>query len=158
MNIQELLTWTEEQVKALPSEYRAAAFQELLGYKLAARQPESASTAAQVSQSPTAPVASNWISQILSDLPPDFAVSERGSEEQRVAWAVLHLVAAGSLAVNKSIGEEIRLKLSVPPPSRQNINRALRKLTPKYLSREQHGRGLAYFPKPAIRELFANLT
>jgi hypothetical protein len=102
---------------------------------------------------------SDWLSSVLSNLPPDHLIAENGSYDQKITWAVIRLFKDGQPAVNETIRDHIRLNLSISPPSRQNTNRSLRRLVPKYLSREPSGQGrsLTYFPKPEVLKLFKNL-
>ncbi len=161
----EAAKWAEEMSKELPSEYKVAGFQEFLRYRLAISEERNLA--------PDLPIAPNdqdypkdhkkqptdWISDLVSEIPADHLIRESGSEDQKVAWAVINLANKGHEGINRAISEYIRFNLGIAPPSRQNINRALRNLFPKYLSREKHEktRSYAYMPKPAVKETFAKL-
>ena len=163
MKPKDAVNWAINLSDKLPSEYRVAAFQEFLRFQLTEHGTEPSFSKPKVPRQVGLPNSANrpfdWVAKVLTDLPPDHLIREAGSEEQKVAWAVVCLARDGQTAFNKSIGEYIRLNLSIAPPNRQNINRALRKLVPKYLSREKlkDRKGLAYLPKPSIAELFSNL-
>lgn len=103
---------------------------------------------------------SDWFSSAVKKLPPDHLIASEGSYDQKVGWAVMRLFEERKPAVNEAIRDYIRLNLSIAPPSRQNTNRSLRRMTPKFLSREQagDGRSLAYYPKPSVLGLFTDLT
>lgn len=161
--IKEATKWAFEMTDGLPEAYKVVAFQELLRYRLSRAKPVAGQhrvATSTVDRGKTFNPKVGWISDVLAVLPADHSIRERGSEEQKVAWAVINLANQGESAINKTIREFIRFNLGIAPPSRQNTNRALRGLFPKHLSRErvEEEKSYEYTPKPTIKEIFEKLS
>jgi hypothetical protein len=159
----EAAKWASKLAQDLPEEFKVVGFQEYLRFRLSSISDESPAAerkkGAPRPQEDAANPSIHWITELVKDLPEDHVIRENGSEEQKIAWAVIHLTSEGQFAINKAISDHIRFYLGVAPPIRQNINRALRKLFPKHLSREkfQEGKSYRYTPKPTITAVFADL-
>jgi hypothetical protein len=162
---QELLSaveWAAELAEELPEKYQVAGFQEFLRHRISRIETDSKIAApALLHHTPVKSLANSigpnttWISDLVENLPPDHVI-RGGSEEQKVGWAVIYINLKGGLAINEQIRDYIKFNLGVASPSRQNTNRALRKMFPKHLSREKvrGEKSYAYSPKPSIGELF----
>lgn len=86
-------------------------------------------------------------------------VAEKGNRQMQAVWAVMELSKDESVADNEAIRKKIKDTLSVKPQSRQDTNRTLRKLVPKYLTRKEkvEGQGYEYFPGPDASDIFERL-
>lgn len=141
LELEKKAKWAIEIAEHLPERYKDNAFRELFRLALQSSVPYDAPQTAS-----SADPRSKLIEQILSKTPEAYKVAEKGNRDQQVVWAVIELNRRGEGAYNESIREAIKTYLGINPPNRQNTNRAIRNLLPKYLIREKRegGKGFKY--------------
>lgn len=163
--IKEAIAWATKHAEAVPEQYRIVSYKELLHYRLILLTKSKATsiTSPQSANSKTKTddvdaIKQDWISVNSSEVPPSHIVRDKGSESQKVAWAVIGLTESGELATTKTVRDYIQTNLAISPPNRQNTNRAFRTLFPKHLSRSKiKGGAYSYLPKPGIQQEFSAL-
>jgi len=138
-----------------PEEYREATYVEVLRHLLSKVAP------------PDEPLSGPGLEQGLPEagpartvtLPEPDLVADSDDHEMQTVWAVMALAEEGREAINETIRQKIELALAVTPQNRQNTNRTLRRLVPRYLARRKknEGEGYAYVPTARAREIFQNL-
>ena len=144
-----------EAADAGPDEFRAITYTEILKFKLsqlvAAGHAPSGSADLEVGQGSE--------QGLQSGAPESFLVADHGTKEMQVVWAVVEITQEGATADNPAIRQRIEEVLGVTPQNRQNTNRTLRTLVPRYLRRtsKEEGRGYQYSPGPRALEIFSAL-
>ena len=137
----------------VPEEYRIVAFPELLRYSLS-----SLTTISSITKNSELPRNGSVSLDNFSNTLPDLQVLvKKGNRDQHVAWAIAELFSRNEEANNLSIREIIREHLAISPPERQNTNRSLRNLTPKYVLRTKTDNKYHYVPSAHLAEVFENL-
>jgi hypothetical protein len=143
-NIEDIINWTLDKVEDIPEEYRVAAFKVLLKYKLFGRDnpcqdPESLIIS---EQKETTDNSDDWRSKLIKELPHAHIIAEKGNRKQQALWAVIHSNKIGDEANTNSVVETIKKKLAITPETVDNTSWTLKKLTPKYITREDRDEGL----------------
>ncbi len=138
----------------VPEEYRLIAFPELLRYSLS-----SLATVSSIAKDSELPRNHSISSDNISDTLPDLHIlAKKGSRDQHIAWAIAELFSRNEEANNLSIRDVIREYLAISPLGRQNTNRSLRNLTPKYVLRTKTDNKYHYIPNAQLAEIFQNLN
>ena len=151
-NPKESINWAMELAKDVPEEFRVVAFAELLRYSLSLIPNIPSGPNLTQSNHPLPP-----LRNISSELPDLHLLAQKGSRDQHVAWAVAELYARSEEINNESIRRIIKEHLAITPPVRQNTNRSLRDLTPKYIIRTKTGNKYFYSPSARLPEIFEGL-
>lgn len=152
-NPQKEIDWAIGIAEKLPEKFQQTAFAELLRYAL---------LYSDNSEPPNKQLPKKSIHQITKET--DFKnfsdldlLSKKGNRDQHIAWAVAELYARNEEVNNNSIRKIIREHLAITPPARQNANRSLRNLTPKYITRTKNGRKYNYTPTEIFIDIFNDL-
>lgn len=151
-NPRESIEWAMGLAKGVPEEFRIVAFSELLRYSLNLISNTSSNPDVIKNNRPLPP-----LHNISDGLPDLHLLAQKGSRDQHVAWAVAELYARSEEINNESIRRIIREHLAITPPARQNTNRSLRDLTPKYIIRTKTGKKYFYTPSARLLEIFEGL-
>jgi len=158
-DVQSVVQWAIEIADDLPEKYQEAAFAELLRYALNSM-PGAAEvdTVADTQAKPALHLSEPWQKKLISELPEGYLVA-KGSRDQQTVWAVVKLLERGEEATPESVRKIIETGLGVASESPSNTSHSLRKLTPKYVKREEReeGRGYAYTPTAIALKAFEGL-
>lgn len=152
-NPQKEINWAIEIAEKLPEKFQQSAFSELLHYALFH------SDESKRSEKKTKDKLQTKIPEkVLSDGFPDLdLLAKQGNRDQHIAWAIAELYLNNMDVNNESIRKVLREKLAITPPGRQNTNRSLRNLTPKYITRTMVGKKYNYAPSTNFLEVFNDL-
>jgi len=144
-----------EAAKKVPEEFRIVTYQEVLRHELVASDSEEQHSVS-AERKPRRPTRVNR-SEIR--LPEAHLVADSGDRSIQIVWAVISLRTEGVEADNEAIRNKIELSLGTKPENRQNTNRTLGGLVPKYLTRHEKeiGRGYAFEPAARAIEIFEGL-
>jgi hypothetical protein len=155
-NIKKSIDWALKIVEEIPEKYQVSAFPHLLRFAFESLEDTDEEL---VFKEPKlkAPNSNSPLSEVLSKLPDAHTLATRGDRDQHVAWAIAELFSRNEEANNVSILEIIRDHLAISPPGRQNTNRSLRNLTPKYVLRTKLHNKFHYVPSAKLAEVFENL-
>jgi hypothetical protein len=148
----ESIEWAMGLTKDVPEEFRVVAFAELLRYSLSLISNTPGNSDLNKNNRPLPS-----LHNISNGLPDLHLLAQKGSRDQHVAWAVAELFARGEEVNNESIRRIIKEHLAITPPVRQNTNRSLRDLTPKYIIRTKVGKKYFYSPSARLLEIFEGL-
>ncbi len=152
-NPQKEIDWAIEIAEKLPDKFQQPAFSELLRYALFHSEKEK-----ELEEKPKGKLQQKLPEKVSSDGFPDLdLLAKQGNRDQHVAWAVAELHLNNEEVNNQTIRKVIREKLAITPPIRQNTNRSLRNLTPKYITRTKIGKKYHYEPSANFLEIFDNL-
>lgn len=152
-NPQKEIDWAIKIAEKLPEKFQQPAFSELLRYALfySAREKE-------VEEKPKGKLQQKFSEKVTSDEFPDLGLlAKQGNRDQHVAWAVAELHLTNEEVNNQTIRKVIREKLAITPPIRQNTNRSLRNLTPRYITRTKIGKKYNYEPSENFLKIFEKL-
>lgn len=151
--------WAVQMAELLPERYREAAFSVMLKFALESLDKDNFEPrGGQLSQEKTT-ISNTNLKKIMTGIPDDEVIATKGNRDQQIAWAIAKLVSHSEEANNTTICEIIKTILAINPPTRQNTNRSLRYLVPKYVIREKkkNGRGYSYIPSVKITQIFEGL-
>lgn len=151
------LNWAIDEAEKLPERYREIAFSELFQYALAHIGKEIVGEKTDDVESFNS-VSTSTKFETRDGIPEAHIISVKGKQKHHVAWAIWKINNNGEEANNKSIRDAIRDHLAVSPPNRQNTNRVLRDLTPRYVIRTKVGKEYQYKPSSKIFEAFKDLS
>jgi len=152
-NPQKEIDWAIEIAEKLPEKFQQPAFSELLHYALFHSDEDE-----QLAKKPKDKLQPKIPDEVISDGFPDLhLLAKQGNRDQHVAWAVANLYLNKEEVNNEAIRKVIREKLAITPPGRQNTNRSLRNLTPKYITRTMVGKKYNYAPNANFLEVFSEL-
>jgi hypothetical protein len=151
-NPKESIEWAIGLAKDVPEEFQVVAFAELLRYSLNLISNTLSNPDLNKNNRSLPP-----LHNISNGLPDLHLLAKKGSRDQHVAWAVAELYARGEEINNESIRRIIKEYLAITPPVRQNTNRSLRDLTPKYIIRTKTGKKYFYTPSARLLEIFEGL-
>ncbi len=144
-----------EAADAGPDEFRSTTYSEVLRFKLSqlVGLVDTSSGAADLRAS------QRREREPQGGAPESYMLADHGTKEMHVVWAVIEITEEEAIADNKAIRQRIQEVLGVTPQNRQNTNRTLRDLVPRYLRRsvKEQGRGYQYLPGPRALEIFADL-
>jgi len=152
----EAIDWSLKMVEGVPEEHRVAAFSELLRYSLSS-QSEPVNIPDQKTNLPQKDSQLSLVHDISKKLPELDLLAKKGSRDQHVAWAVAELYVRNEEVNNESIRRILKEHLAITPPARQNTNRSLRDLTPKFIIRTKVGKKYFYTPSIRLPEIFEGL-
>lgn len=153
-NPQKEIDWAIGIAEKLPEKFQQSAFSELLRFALNHDDEDDSFTKKIKSNKQKLDAEEIDTSEVVPDLD---LLASNGNKDQHVAWAVAELYSKGEDVNNESIRKIIRQHLAIAPPNRQNTNRSLRNLTPKYISRTKTGNKYIYVPSKRISEIFNDL-
>ncbi len=155
-NPKDAIDWAIQVSENLPEKYRESAFPELLRYALASEEISKSET--RNAKVPLEKIVTpSPMVNVLNNLPEAHLLATKGNRDQHVAWAVAELNSRGEEAINVTIRKIIKEHLAVTPPTRQNTNRSLRNLTPKYIIRAKTGKKYHYVSSAKLAEIFKDL-
>jgi hypothetical protein len=151
---QKEIDWAVQVAEKLPDKFQQSGFSELLHYALFKMEDEVGS---HQNKSVQKLIMKLPVTDVSADFPDLHRLAKKGNRDQHVAWAVAELYMREEEVNNNSIRQIIKEHLAITPPSRQNTNRSLRNLTPKFILRTKNGRKYAYAPTPKFTEIFVDL-
>lgn len=151
---QKEIDWAIAIAEKLPEKFQQSAFSELLRFALNHDDEDEGITKRIKPNKQKLAAEDIDTSGLFPDLD---LLASTGNKDQHVAWAVAELHARGEDVNNEAIRKIIREHLAIAPPSRQNTNRSLRSLTPKYVTRTKMGKKYSYAPSQKISEIFNDL-
>jgi hypothetical protein len=149
---QKEIDWAIQVAEKLPDKFQQSGFSELLRYALSQiddEHPQKKPVQKVIVKLP--------VTKVSHDFPDLHRLAKEGNRDQHVAWAVAELFTREEEVNNISIRQIIKDHLAINPPSRQNTNRSLRNLTPKFIVRTKNGRKYHYAPATSFSQIFVGL-
>jgi len=150
---QKEIDWAVQVAEKVPEKYQQSAFSELLRHALSQMDGEEDGLKKAIKKT----IVKSPITDVSGDFPDLHLLATQGNRDQHVAWAVAELYLREEDVNNNSIRKIIKEQLAITPPARQNTNRSLRNLTPKYIARTKIGRKYQYAPAIKFTEIFNGL-
>lgn len=155
VNAESAIEWAMEIADNLPEKYQVAAFAELLRHALTVESSVVERSEAGSSQPSSQPLRE----RLVNELPDEYLVARNGSRDQQTVWAVIKLWHQGEEIIPASVMDFIRTHLCIQPEGQANTSTRLRKLAPRYLTRQERETGQGYEYEPTFRaiEVFEGL-